>query len=199
MPRPLTTQQQRVLETLHRFVQTHGRAPSRRELAQVLGYRSANSIQRHFKALEDKGYVKLEGYKWRGAKLLESDQAVARVPLVGNVACGLPLWAEENVEGYVPIQHQLLGGHRNSFLLRAKGDSMDRVGIGDGQLLLVEPRAYADAGEIVVALLGDEATVKVYQPGRGHVTLVPRSSNPEHKPIIVSESFLIQGVVRRVF
>lgn len=200
MPYPLTDRQRRVLTTLHQYARIHGRMPSRRELAHSMGYRSANSIQRYFKALEDKGYLRVEGYKWRGARLVEDSQELVQVPLVGNVACGTPIWSEENVEGFIPVERRFLSNSAESFFfLTARGDSMNDGGIAAGDLLLVERRLLADPDETVVALIGDEVTVKVYKPNAEYVALVPKSSNLEHRPIIVREGFTIQGVVRRVF
>ena len=192
MPPLLTPKQQRVLRAVAALTQAHGRAPSLGEVARHLGYASKNSVRQYYRVLERKGYLGLSPYRWGGV--------VVKLPVVGRVACGEPLLAEENVEGHVPIDARLLGRDpARHFLLVARGDSMDRAGIEDGDLLLVEGRPTAEPGQVVVALLEDEATVKRYQVSEGYIILLPQSRNPAHRPFIVGDAFRIQGVVRRVF
>jgi len=123
--------------------------------------------------------------------------AIVAIPLIGSVACGSPLLAQENIEGYIPVDPRLVRGDPGRFFfLRAHGDSMTAAGIDDGDLLLVESRVTADPGEIILALIGDEATVKLYKPGRDYAVLAPKSHNPSHRPIIMTSDCRIQGVVR---
>lgn len=188
----LTPKQQRVFEALVTLTQEWGRPPSQSELARHLGYPSKTSIRQYYAALKRKGYLDLKGYRWRGV--------IVKLPVVGEVAAGTPILAEENIQGYLPIDGELLGGKpARHFILRAKGDSMDLAGIETGDYLLTEQRPDAEAGEMVVALIGDEATVKFYKPGPDFAVLLPRSSNPQHQPIVVRQDFAIQGVVRKVF
>jgi repressor LexA len=117
------------------------------------------------------------------------------VPIVGHVAAGLPILAEENIEQYLSVSTRLAGPPHKYFLLRVHGDSMNRAGINDGDLALVRQQFHADSGDRVVALIDDQATVKRFRPGSDAVILEPVSSNPVHRPIVVDHEFLIQGVV----
>ncbi len=191
----LTPNQQRIVETINNFISQHDRVPTHTELTQLLGYRSKNSVQQYIDTLRKKGYLEGEPKKWRNAKL----SPFVQVPVVGRVACGTPVLADQNIEEYLPIDKGLLGSNPDDFyFLKASGDSMNMAGINDGDLLLVERGVEARSGDVVVALLDDEATVKLYKPGDGFVVLLPRSSNPTHKPIIVAEGFSILGLVRKV-
>jgi SOS regulatory protein LexA len=117
------------------------------------------------------------------------------VAIVGTVAAGLPILAEENIEGYLHISKNLAKPGYKYLGLRVRGDSMNEVGINDGDIVLVRQQSYAEEGEHIVALLDDEATVKEFHRERGMIILKPRSTNRKHKPIILTEDFQIQGVV----
>jgi repressor LexA len=176
-----------------------GRSPSVRELARALSYKSPRSAAVLIDRLIELGLLtrKSDG----ALQLLEpgrefSDgQATVRIPIVGAVACGAPLLAEENIEAYLQISTALAPTSHRHFLLRAVGDSMDEAGINDGDLVLVRQAQAAETGQIVVALLDGEATVKVLIRTSTGVVLQPRSSNEEHQPILLSEDFAIQGHV----
>ncbi len=114
---------------------------------------------------------------------------------MGTVPCGLPLLAEENTEAWIPVSQRLAKPGAQYFLLHAVGDSMDQRGIHEGDLLLVRQQPVAENGDRIVALLGEEATVKEFRREGGKIVLMPRSSNPVHKPIILDSDFMIQGVV----
>jgi repressor LexA len=120
------------------------------------------------------------------------------VPLLGAVACGLPMFAEENVQAYIPVSTALAKKGSKYFLLRATGDSMNQAGINNGDLLLVRNQNTADSGERVVALINDEATVKIFERSADAVILRPKSTNKEHKPIVLTDNCIIQGVVQAV-
>ncbi len=195
----LTPNEQRVLDAIATHFERQSRMPTHAELAETLGFKSKNSSWQYLRQLERKGYLHIEAYKWRGV--------MVSVPIVGQVACGKPVWAEADLEGYAQIDQRFIGANPTEFfLLRADGDSMDRAEptpIEAGDLLLVRHQADAEAGEIVVARIDGEATVKYYKPSDnpsdGYAVLLPRSSNPAHQPIIVTDHFGIYGVVRRVF
>jgi repressor LexA len=163
-----------------------GRAPSVRELAAALGYQSPRSA-----AILVERLIALR-YAARGTdgklRILQSpkdDVAHARtvdVPLVGTAPCGAPLLAEENQEAMIPVSTRLARPPHRYFLLRAQGDSMTDRGIADGSLVLV-------------ALIDDEATIKELRRSPTAIALTPRSKNPAHKPIILTEDFVVQGVV----
>lgn len=189
MSTTLTSNERRVLAAIAAFERAQSRAPTIRELCDRLGLKSTNSVSQYYRALGRKGYLERTG---RGI--------VVKVPLLGEAGCGQPIWATEDFQTYIPVERHLLRNDlANFFFLRAKGDSMDLAGIADGDLLLVEKRPYADAGEIVVALIEGGATVKRYRPGAEEAALVPQSRNPEHQPILVSEDFLLLGVVCKAF
>lgn len=169
---------------------------------QLAGFKSPRSISQFFDALEDAGYIqRLPGA--RNIRILRDPRfesgaertETVRVPVVGNVAAGTPILAQENIEDFIDVSRMLAKGSTPHFALRVCGDSMDRAGINDGDLVLVRQQPVADSGEKVVALIDDEATVKVFRPGPESIVLEPRSSNPRHRPIVVERDFRIQGVV----
>jgi repressor LexA len=171
-----------------------------RELAAALNYRSPRSASDILDALKARGVVKRGAdRKLRLTNDPEEGQFRARtidVPLVGTVAAGTPVLAEENIQAMVPVSISLARPPHRYFLLRVNGDSMNEAGIQDGDLVLVQQQCMAESGEKVVALIDDEATVKVLRRSCDAVLLVPRSTNPRHKPIILNQDFQIQGVVR---
>ena len=121
------------------------------------------------------------------------------IPLVGMVACGTPMLAQENIEGYIATDKNFVGGNlENYFYLRARGDSMNKVGIEDNDLVLIHSQNQAQSGNIIVALLDDSATIKILKKHEGYILLEPKSYNYIHKPIVLKEDFLIQGVVVKI-
>ena len=131
-------------------------------------------------------------------KNLESDTMRAQtvdVPLVGTVACGVPMLAEENIEAMISVSINLARPPHKYFLLRAKGDSMDKKGINDGDLVLIRQQPIAENGDAVVALVDNEATIKEFHVFDEAIVLKPRSRNSQHKPIILTKDFQIQGIV----
>lgn len=117
------------------------------------------------------------------------------LPLVGSVSCGMPMLAEENIEAYIPISTVLAKNASEYFLLRAAGDSMNKSGINNGDVLLIRQQTTADNGQKVVALINDEATVKILDRKENVIILRPNSTNPNHKPIVLTNNCQIQGVV----
>lgn len=177
----------------------HGKTPSVRELMIALGYKSPRSASIIINDLIEKGFLKKRP---DGAiqfiKDLEPDSAHARtvkVPLIGTVACGSPILAEENIEGMIPVSVNLARPGSKYFFLRAFGDSMDEAGINDGDLILVRQQPVAEDGDIIVALIDDEATVKELRRTKDALILRPKSSNKTHQPIILTDNFQVQGVV----
>jgi repressor LexA len=124
----------------------------------------------------------------------DSEQTV-EVPVVGRAACGMPMLAEENIEQMIPVSKKIAYPPYKYYMLRAKGDSMNEANINDGDLVLVRQQATARHGDVVVALIDDEATIKEYTSTGSAVVLKPHSSNPLHKPIILMRDFMVQGVV----
>lgn len=192
----LTERQKEVLGLIKRSVDERGYPPSLRELAAALGLEGTRAVEKHVEALRRKGYLK----KGRGARALEAvGRAAGRaVPIVGRVAAGSPILAEQNVEGALTLDPSLARWD-GCFLLRVQGQSMKDAAILDGDLVLVKPQADAENGEIVVALLDGEATVKRLRKQGRAVTLLPE--NPAFKPIVVDDrtAFSIAGKVAGVF
>jgi len=195
---PLTPKDQTVLTFLREYIRTNDESPTLEEIKSQFGYKSLTSVQRSIVALEDAGYIIRTPQK-RGIQLVETTETTFNVPIVGAAACGRPILAVENVQGYVPTDISLLHGDKsNYFYLEAQGDSMNLAGIDDGDLVLIKSQSIADNGENVVALIDDSATIKVLQRGDDYVALVPKSKNASHKPIILREDFSIQGKVIKV-
>jgi repressor LexA len=176
-----------------------GHSPSVRDLARELNYKSPRTAFLIIGSLIEKGWLKR---KADGELQIRKDMQVTddhartvQIPVVGSVACGFPLLAEENIEAYVSVSVNLAKSGSKYFLLRANGDSMNRAGIDDGDLVLVRQQPQAENGDRVVALINDEATVKEFRQEKDVVVLSPCSTNKSHKPIILNDNFIIQGVV----
>jgi len=177
-----------------------GKIPSVRELMSSLGYRSPRSAAVLYENLVEKGILrrKRDGNFQFIKDVTENDNVRAQtvdVPLVGIVACGVPILAEENVQAKISVSTKLARPPHRYFLLKAKGDSMDQKGIKDGDLVLVRQQTTARNDDIVVALIDDEATVKEYHAAGETVVLKPRSKNKQHQPIVLTKDFEVQGVV----
>lgn len=184
---------------IRNWIAHRGRTPSVRDLMGALGYKSPRSAQDILEQLTEKGIIKkFESGDYqllRDPDLSADNVQTVNVPIVGSVAAGTPILAEENIEGFVPVSTSLTRPGANYFLLRIKGDSMNEVGINDEDFVLVRQQVSANPGEQVVALIDDEATVKEYHPQKSVVILKPRSTNPNNKPIILNRDFQIQGIV----
>ena len=175
-----------------------GVTPSLREIAREVGYSSPRSAQLMLARLEKRGLLeRVDGVirlTAHGDKSSVSEDVVD-VPLVGSVACGLPTLAEQDPEALIPISTKIARRGGTYFVLRAIGDSMNRSGIEDGNLVLVRQQSTAERGQKIVALINDEATIKHFYPEDNVVILRPNSTEKSHRPIILSEEFSIQGVV----
>ncbi len=171
-------------------------SPSLSGIAHQLGYKSVNSVRQFLSSLKKKG---INPKEYIMAPLQDTFSTTVSIPVLGSAPCGMPLYAEENIEDHLPVDTSMLSGNpAKYFFLRAKGTSMDLAGIEDGDYVLFKSQNTAELGDKVVVLLGDEVTIKMYKPGDEYVSLVPRSSDPRHQPIIVSRDAQIQGVVRYV-
>ena len=196
----LKPNESKALRHIRNRIVHNGKIPSVRELMSVLGYKSPRSGALIIDSLIKKGFLnkrpngELQFIKHSDADAVHHARTVD-IPLVGTVACGLPMLAEENIEAMIPIAVNLAHPGSKYFLLRARGDSMDKAGINDGDLVLVRQQSNAGNGDMVVALIDDEATIKEFNRTRGSVILKPRSSNKKHQPIILTNNFQIQGVV----
>jgi repressor LexA len=185
-----------VLSFIRSFQQEHGLPPTIREIGKAFGISSTNGVRYYLTMLEKAGYLKRRGRVSRGSSLLATMHRPG-VPLVGRVAAGQPILAEECIEDVLDMG-SVFGDSSGLFALRVRGDSMVEAGILERDLVIVRQRDQAKAGEIVVALVGDEATVKYYQPRADAIELVP--ANPKYEPIRVKEGadFRILGVVTGV-
>ncbi|MHA4810211.1 transcriptional repressor LexA [Flavitalea flava] len=186
------------LKHIRNWLMHYGKVPSIRDLMNEMGYKSPRSAMLLMAELEKSGFLKKKpDSSFQMIRDLETE-TMARtvsVPLVGNVTCGMPMLAEENIEAMISVSTSLARTGAKYFLLRAVGDSMDKAGINEGDLILVMQQPVANNGQNVVALIDGEATVKEYQHRGDFVTLLPKSSNNSHQPIILTRNFQIQGIV----
>ncbi|MFA5080041.1 MAG: transcriptional repressor LexA [Candidatus Paceibacterota bacterium] len=175
----------------------YGKAPSLREINEVTGGKSPRSASLVVDRLIRAGLIIKKGREIILANTIQSTYSVStvEVPLVGSISCGSPILAVENIETYIPISNALAKKGSSYFLLRATGDSMTLVGINSGDLLLIKQQQTAENGDKVVALINDEATVKIFERTKDAVILRPKSTNKIHKPIILTNNCIIQGVV----
>lgn len=177
-----SSKREEILAFLKDFSAQYGYAPSVREIMQGVGLRSTASVHYHLRGLTESGAIEMDSTKNRAIRLPERG-----VPVIGTVAAGQPILAEENIEGYLPWS-----GNPECFALRIKGDSMIDAHIFDGDKVIVRPQSAADNGEIVVALIGDEATVKRLSRKNGEVWLLPE--NPDYSPIDGREAVILGKV-----
>lgn len=198
----LTARQQQVLDYINRCIDEEGIPPTMREIGRHMGIKSTNGVNDHLKALERKGYIKRDYLKSRSLRTSQSPQTVS-IPLVGDVAAGIPVLAVEHASENVRIDRSLLSGAESDvFALRVSGDSMIEDGIFDRDYIFVKKQNSARKGETVVALIDDEATVKRYYPETNNtIRLQPANSSME--PIFVNategRNLQILGTVVGVF
>jgi repressor LexA len=198
----LTKRQQEIFEYVKRHRAEHGYPPTVRDIGKAIGLTSSSTVHAHLANLEKLGLLRRDPTKPRAIEVLvdkaKSAVAPAGLPVVGQVAAGQPVLAEENIEEYVPVP-QIAGGDEGEFVLRVMGDSMIKAGIFEGDYVVVRPQETATDGEIVVALVGEEATVKRFYREKDHIRLQPE--NDAVAPILSREVKLlgrVVGVCRRV-
>jgi repressor LexA len=194
---PLTKRQKEILDFVDAFLGEHGYAPSFEEIAAAFGYSSLATVHEHLSNLERKGYIRKSYNESRSIELLSEDGAGSALdlPLLGNVAAGLPIEAIEHRES-LSVPADMIRKGKDNFVLRVEGDSMIDEQIRDGDYIVVTSQATAEEGEMVVALVGgDSATVKkFYRDGPDRIRLQP--ANPEVEPIVANaRDVAIQGVV----
>ena len=206
----LTKRQREILDYIRAEVKAKGYPPSVREIAEAVGLSSPSTVHTHMQVLEDKGYIRRELSKPRALELTElaeesfeevpdvDDGTVAvpdgvlRLPLVGRVAAGTPILAEQNVEAVLPLPEAIIG-REGSFVLRVQGYSMVQAGIYDGDFVIVKQQCTAENGEIVVALIDDEATVKTFYREPDRIRLQPENDSME--PIYAENPTILGKVV----
>lgn len=192
----LTEKQKAVLEFIQRQITDRGHSPTIREIGEKFSIQSTNGVRTHLNALIKKGYLKKERFISRGLELTQSlTEGVGRLPLVGSVPAGLPIDAIENIEGEIALDLSFLP-RGESFSLTVIGESMKGAGIFDGDIVLVKKQRVAQKGDIVVAIIDGEATVKRFFPSEKSIRLQPE--NNDFEPIIVNKrsgDFRIAGKV----
>ena len=200
----LTKRQQEIFEYIKRYSARHGYPPSVRDIGKAIGLTSSSTVHAHLANLEKLGLLRRDPSKPRAIELLvdrakrAARPALGQLPVVGQVAAGQPVLAEENIEDYVSIP-EIAGGEEGEYVLRVSGDSMKDAGIFEGDYVVVRPQQTAQDGEIVVALVGEEATVKRLYREADHVRLQPE--NEAMEPIRIREVTVlgrVVGVCRRM-
>ena len=193
----LSSKQQLILDFLKSEIKKNGYPPSVREICDAVGLSSTSTVHAHLGSLERKGYIRRSPAKNRSTEILEEDfyngtQELAYVPILGSVAAGVPIFADENIEGTfpIPIDHVK---NDNCFMLNVIGDSMMDEGILDGDLVLVRQQQTATNGDIVIALIDDSATVKFFYREAGHIRLQP--ANDAFSPMIMDDCEILGKVI----
>lgn len=196
----LSTKQAEILEYIKEQILERGYPPAVREICDAVHLKSTSSVHSHLETLEKNGYIRRDPTKPRAIEICDDSfqlvrHEMASIPIVGTVAAGQPILAQENIEGYFPIPVELLP-NAETFILKVKGDSMINAGIFNGDQIFVERCSSARNGDTVVALVEDSATVKTFYKENGHIRLQPE--NDEMDPIIVDDCTIL-GKVFGVF
>ena len=191
--------QKKILEFVTNYMNENGYPPSIREICQGVGLSSTSTVHAHLETLKKNGFLEKADSKSRGLRVknnipeIVGENDIVNVPVVGKVAAGSPILATENLERTFPIPADFIGTTANTFMLKVKGESMIEIGIFDGDYIIVKQQSVATNGEIVVALINDEATVKTFYKEKDHIRLQPENSTME--PIIVKEAAILGKVV----
>ena len=196
----ISKKQTEILEFIKERILEKGYPPAVREICEAVNLKSTSSVHAHLETLEKNGYIRRDPTKPRAIEICDDSFQLVRhemtsIPIIGTVAAGQPILAEENIEGYFPLPVEM-APNSESFVLKVKGDSMINVGIFSGDQLFVEKTNVARNGDTVVALVDDSATVKTFYKENGHIRLQPE--NDDMDPIIVDDC-LILGKVYGVF
>ncbi len=199
MPADLSLQEMKALLFIKQQL-GKGHSPSVRELTEHLGYSSSQSGLRIIRSLTEKGVVARDRNKNLTLRKLDAfpggpSTKTIELPILGYVACGSPIMAEESIEGYLRVSESIVSRGKQHFILRAMGDSMERADIFEGDYLVIRKDAVIHTNDIVLAFIDDEATIKRYVTTRNGFVLKPESDNPEHTPIVADEFTTIIGKV----
>ncbi|MCD7824397.1 MAG: transcriptional repressor LexA [Clostridiaceae bacterium] len=194
----ITAKQQEILDYIKSEILSRGYPPAVREICDAVHLKSTSSVHSHLETLEKNGYIRRDPTKPRAIEITDDEFNLARreivnVPVIGNVAAGEPVFAEQNIEGYFPILPENLPSGGSVFMLNVRGDSMINAGIFDGDQIMVQEQKTASNGEIVVALVEDSATVKTYYKEADHYRLQPENDSME--PILVDRVDILGKVV----
>lgn len=202
MRRQSTEKQKRILDFVNSHTIEKGFPPSVREICKAVGFKSTSTVHSYLKKLEAEGFILKDPAKPRALKVLDesaknlegyvADQEIENIPLIGKITAGSPILAVENIEDTFPIPVRYLE-NSTSFMLKVKGESMIDAGILDGDYIIVKQQNTANNGDIVVALIEDEATVKTFYKEKGYFRLQPE--NPDYEPIILKELSILGKVI----
>ena len=197
----ITAKQKEILEYIKVQILERGYPPAVREICEAVHLKSTSSVHSHLETLEKNGYIRRDPTKPRAIEICDASFQMVRtemisLPVVGNVAAGQPILAEENIESYFPIPAEFIPGGDPSFILKVRGDSMINAGINNGDQIFVQSCSTARNGDMVVALIDDSATVKTFYREKGHIRLQPENDNMD--PIIVNDCKIL-GKVFGVF
>ena len=194
----LTEKERKVYEYVKKVIESDGYAPSVRDIQNALGIKSTSTVHSYIGRLESKGYIRKEQGKSRTLRTGDDvpDTRSVKIPVLGQVAAGMPILATENLDGYIEFCLPRTAAYSELFALRVKGESMIDAGIMDGDVVIVSRTSYVDNGNIAVVLVGDEATVKTFYRENGHFRLQPENQSME--PIIVNEAVILGRVIASV-
>ena len=193
----ITDKQREILEYIKEMILKKGYPPAVREICEAVHLKSTSSVHSHLESLEKNGYIRRDPTKPRTIEILDDDFALTRrelvnVPVIGTVAAGVPILAEQNIEDYLPIPAEILP-NKEVFMLKVKGNSMIEAGIYNGDKVIVAKQPNAENGDKVVALVDDSATVKTFYKENGHFRLQPENSTMD--PIILDHVEILGKVI----
>lgn len=193
----ITDKQKEILEYIKEMILKKGYPPAVREICEAVHLKSTSSVHSHLESLEKNGYIRRDPTKPRTIEILDDDFALTRrelvnVPVIGTVAAGTPILAEQNIEDYLPIPAEILP-NKEVFMLKVKGNSMIEAGIYNGDKVIVAKQPNAENGDKVVALVDDSATVKTFYKENGHFRLQPENSSMD--PIILDQVEILGKVI----
>lgn len=203
----LTDRQQDILNFIQQYLDANGYPPTLREIGKKFDISSTFGVKRHLEALVKKGYLNIESHQSRALSIVDSvaskvqqiTEKLIEIPVVGRVAAGYPILAEENIENTLVLDPSFVQNNPNCFGLKVRGDSMINAGIFEGDTVIVNPQKDASNGEIVVALLGDEATLKRFEKKNNYINLIPENEKYQTITLTNREDFSIIGKVVGVF
>lgn len=193
----ITDKQREIIEYIKEMILKKGYPPAVREICEAVHLKSTSSVHSHLESLEKNGYIRRDPTKPRTIEILDDDFALTRrelvnVPVIGTVAAGVPILAEQNIEDYLPIPAEILP-NKEVFMLKVKGNSMIEAGIYNGDKVIVAKQPNAENGDKVVALVDDSATVKTFYKENGHFRLQPENSSMD--PIILDQVEILGKVI----
>ena len=199
--REVSEKQNEIYEFLKTYTDNKGYPPSVREICEAVGLKSTSSVHGHLKRLESKGLIRRDPTKPRALEIIDNSlkKEMVNIPIIGKVTAGLPILANENVEDTFPIPLDYIRHNKELFMLNISGDSMINAGIFDGDLAIIEECKTANNGEIVVALIENEATIKRFYKEKNHIRLQPENDNME--PFIFDNVFILGkaiGLYRKI-